>query len=102
MGERFVRITLRAGELPGFRAAVIACSRDEERELCEWLLGQLASLEASALATEPGTEFTFAPPPGGAALAQRALKELRAKPLRRRQRRDRERGRRSAVGRRGH
>ena len=47
MGERFTRITLRANELVGYRAAVIACSLAEERELCERLLGQIASLEVA-------------------------------------------------------
>jgi hypothetical protein len=82
MAERFSRITLRAHELPGYRAAVIACSRGDERELCERLLGLLASLEARALDADPATEFTFSPPPGGVRLAQRALEHLRAQPLR--------------------
>jgi hypothetical protein len=89
MGERFMRITLRADELVGYRAAVIACAHAEERDLCERLLGQLASLEAQALSADPATMFTFAPPPGGAQLARRAVEQLRAKPLRRRFRRDR-------------
>jgi hypothetical protein len=63
MAGTFWRITLRADELAGYRAAVIACSRYEERELCERLLGQLASLEAQALAADPDAELTFAPPP---------------------------------------
>jgi hypothetical protein len=95
MVPRFSRITLRADELEGFRAAVIACSRAEERELCERLLGQLASLEAQALSAAPDEELTFAPPRGGTVLARRALEHLRAEPLRRRFRR--EPVRRSAV-----
>ena len=50
MAGAFSRITLRASELVGYRAAVIACSRPEERELCERLLGQIASLETQAVA----------------------------------------------------
>ncbi len=88
MAGAFLRITLRADELAGYRAAVIACSRAEERELCERLLGQLASLETQALAAEPAAELTFAPPPGGSALAHRAVEHLRAQPLRRRFRRE--------------
>lgn len=84
MAQRFTRMTLRADELAGYRAAVIACSRADERDLCERLLGQLASLEAQALLADPATQFTFAPPPGGLALARRAVEHLRAKPLRRR------------------
>jgi len=94
MGRRFGLITLQAHELAGYRAAVIACSRDEERELCERLLGLMASLEAKALDCEPDAELTFYPPPGGAELAQRAVENLRAQPLRQRFVRDR---RRSAV-----
>ena len=88
MTERFPRITLRASELPGYRAAVIACSRDDEHELCERLLGQLASLEAQAFGADPSAEFSFVPPSGGLRLAQRALEHLRAAPLRRRFRRE--------------
>jgi hypothetical protein len=84
MGQGFPRITLRASELVGYRAAVIACSQPQERELCERLLGQIASLESQAVAGESDSELTFAPPAGGAALAQRALEHLRAQPLRRR------------------
>jgi hypothetical protein len=84
MAGAFSRITLRADELPGYRAAVIASSRYEERELCERLLGQLASLEAQALGADSAAELSFAPPPGGSALAHRAVQYLRAQPLRRR------------------
>ena len=84
MGKSFGRIILQAHELPGYRAAVIACSRDDERELCERLLGQIASLEAQALDSDPQAELTFTPPPGGGALARRAVEHLRARPLRRR------------------
>jgi hypothetical protein len=97
MADRFRRITLRADELTGYRAAVIGCSRVEERELCERLLGQIASLEAQALDADPATEFTFAPPRGGAQLARRAVEQLRAQPLRRRP--PRPRARRSAFAR---
>ena len=44
-------LTVRASELARFRAAVIDCTRPEEQEACERLLGQLAFLE-----TGPGTE----------------------------------------------
>ena len=88
MTERVLRITLHARELPGYRSAVIACSREDERDLCERLLGQLASLEAQAFDADPGAELTFVPPPGGARLAHRALEHLRAQPLRRRVRRE--------------
>jgi hypothetical protein len=86
MGERFRRITLRADELPPYRAAVIECALAQEHELCERLLGQLASLEAQAFDADPTHPFTFAPPPGGAQLARRALDHLRRQPLRRRPR----------------
>jgi hypothetical protein len=86
--QRLPRITLRVDELEGFRAAVIACSREDEHDLCERLLGQLASLEAQTFGADPDTELTFAPPSGGLRLAQRALEHLRAQPLRRRFRRD--------------
>ena len=66
MDGKFSRITLRADELVGYRAAVIACSLAEERELCERLLGQIASLESQAVHGAPDAELTFAPPPGGA------------------------------------
>jgi hypothetical protein len=95
--DRFGRITLRAQELPGYRAAVIACSRSDELELCERLLGQLASLEAQALYATPDVQLSFAAPPGGADLARRAVAHLRAQPLRRRF--TRERAPRSALGR---
>lgn len=97
MAERFPRISLRADELASYRAAVIACVRSEEHDLCERLLGQLASLETQAHPAEPETEYTFAPPPAAAALAQRAVEHLREKPPRRRFRRERGREPRSAV-----
>jgi hypothetical protein len=84
MGKSFGRIILQAHELPGYRAAVIACSRDDERELCERLLGTLASLEAQAMDADPDSELEFYAPPGASALAQRAVDNLRARPLRRR------------------
>ena len=67
-------ITLRPDELPTFRAAVIACTSTAERESCERLLGQIASLEA---ATSDG-RVAFVPPPRSAALAYRAVAVLRA------------------------
>ena len=100
MADRLTSITLRADELAGYRAAVIACSHGEDRELCERLLGQIASLETLAHAVPPETPFTFAPPPGGMRLARLAVEHLRKQPLRRRFVRegDRERRRpRSAV-----
>ena len=84
MSDRFSRITLRADELAAYRAAVIACSHGEDRELCERLLGQIASLEALAHAVGPDTPFTFAPPPGGVRLARLAVEHLHRQPLRRR------------------
>ena len=89
MGQGSLQITLQASELVGYRAAVIACSQQDERELCERLLGQIASLEAAqTVAGQRDTELTFAPPAGGAALAQRALEHLHAQPLRSRFRRE--------------
>lgn len=82
------RITLRADELAGFRAAVIACSPADDREPCERLLGQIASLESQASMASPDSELTFAPPAGTEALARRALENLRAKPLARRFKRE--------------
>jgi hypothetical protein len=82
MGQGYPQITLRASELVGYRAAVIACSRPDESGLCERLLGQIASLEAQSVADARDAELTFAPPAGGAMLAQRALEHLRAQPLR--------------------
>ena len=38
-------LTVRASELQRYRAAVIECTRPEERAACERLLGQLAFLE---------------------------------------------------------
>jgi hypothetical protein len=67
-------IAIRAAELPAFRAAVIACARPSERHGCERLLGQLASLESTAI--EP--ELRFIPPSASAALARRAMQHLRA------------------------
>lgn len=95
MDGRFSHITLRADELAGYRAAVIACSRADEPELCERLLGQLASLEAQALSVAPDTQFTFAPSGRALGLARRALEHLHAQPLRRRF--TREPARRSAL-----
>jgi hypothetical protein len=84
MAERFSGITLRADELAAYRAAVIACSHGEDRELCERLLGQIASLETLARSVDPWTPFTFAPPPGGLPLARLAVEHLRRQPLLRR------------------
>jgi len=88
MAEKSTRIRLRADELVGYRAAVIACSPADARELCERLLGQLASLEAQAIGVPPDTELNFVPPAGGLQLARRALEHLRTQPLRRRFRRE--------------
>jgi hypothetical protein len=93
MDRRFARISLDPVELAPYRAAIIACSRGDEQELCERLLGQLASLEAKALSAAPGGVLEFVPPRGGSALARRALEHLRAQPLRRRARFERERAR---------
>jgi hypothetical protein len=93
MAQRFARMTVRVDELAGFRAAIIASREPGEDEVCERLLGQLASLEARAIDADPGAELMFAPPPGGTALARRALEHLHARPLRRRIRRERERER---------
>ena len=75
---------MRADELAGYRAAVIACSHGEDRELCEKLLGQVASLEALAGSVPPDTPFTFAPPPATIGLARLAVEHLHKQPLRRR------------------
>ena len=99
MADRFTSITLRADELAGYRAAVIACSHGEDRELCERLLGQIASLEALAYAVPPETPFTFAPPPGGMRLARLAVENLHKQPLRRRFVREGDRERRRARSR---
>ena len=77
---RFGTLTLRADELPSFRAAVIACAAAEDRDACERLLGQIASLEGRS--AEPYDELAFSPPSGARDLAERALAELRVHPLR--------------------
>ena len=74
--EASAMIALRAGELSAFRAAVIACALPHERERCERLLGQVASLEARA--DGHAAELRFAPSAGSVALARRALAHLRA------------------------
>jgi hypothetical protein len=53
---------------------VISCARPEERDQCERLLGQLASLEARSA----GPTLEFVPGPLSAPLARRAFARLRA------------------------
>jgi hypothetical protein len=72
MAEHSPTITLRADDLPAFRSAVIACAHPAEREHCERLLGQLASLEARA----PAAMLEFIPGRTTAQLARRALEHL--------------------------
>ncbi len=67
-------IHLPADDLPAYRTWVISCARPEEREQCERLLGQLASLEARA----DGATLEFVPGRQSAPLAARALGRLRA------------------------
>jgi hypothetical protein len=67
-------ITLRQDELGAYRAAVIASASNADREACERLLGQLASLEAAAPA---GCCLAFLPQPRSHALAHRALRAMR-------------------------
>jgi len=78
---RFGTLTLHAEELASFRAAVISCAEEEDRDACERLLGQISTLEARA---HEGDEVTFTAPPGSQDLANRALIHLRTKPLPRR------------------
>jgi hypothetical protein len=66
-------ITLSADELPAFRSAIIACAHPAERERCERLLGQLASLEAGAAAAA----VEFIPGRSTGPLARRALDHMR-------------------------
>jgi hypothetical protein len=73
-------ITLQMHELPAYRAAVIVCAHADERERCERLLGQLASLEAQGDAAV--SQLRFAPPSRSAVLARRALEHLRRSPAR--------------------
>jgi hypothetical protein len=77
---RFGSLTVRADELASFRAAIIACAAEEDRDACERLLGQIASLEGRY--ADSDAELSFSPPPGARDLAQRALAELRGRPLR--------------------
>jgi alpha-D-ribose 1-methylphosphonate 5-triphosphate synthase subunit PhnH len=65
-------ITLHADDVPAFRSAIIACARPVERERCERLLGQLASLEAAT----PAATLQFIPARTTALLARRALEHL--------------------------
>jgi hypothetical protein len=76
---RFGSLTLRADELASFRAAVIGCAAEEDRDACERLLGQLASLEDRYAGSD--AELSFSPPAGARDLAERALAELHAQPL---------------------
>jgi hypothetical protein len=76
MADRLTTITLRTDEIPAYRAAVIACALPHERDGCERLLGQLASLESNAIV--PGESLHFAPGRRSAQLADRALARLRS------------------------
>ena len=67
-------IVLGAAELPTYRAAVISCSTIADKERCERLLGQIASLEAQR---RLGDVLTFIPPARTSDLAYRALARLR-------------------------
>jgi hypothetical protein len=82
MADESATITLRFDELAAYRAAVIACALPEERERCERLLGQLASVEARA--AMPSARLQFAPGRRTAQLAHRALAMLRDERGRRR------------------
>jgi hypothetical protein len=75
MAGRFGTITLKRTELATYRAAVISCAQDSERDDCERLLGQLASLEAAGPAGDASVTFTA--PPGARRLASRALEHMR-------------------------
>ena len=79
-------LTVRASELPRFRAAVIECTRPEEQGACERLLGQLAFLETGPGGTTGAHEVIFSPPAGSSALARRALDRMRTELFRRRRR----------------
>ena len=79
-------LTVRASELARFRAAVIDCTRPEEQEACERLLGQLAFLETGPGGNRGADEVTFSAPPDSAELTRRALERMRTELFRRRRR----------------
>ena len=79
-------LTVRASELARYRAAVIECTKPEERAACERLLGQLAFLETGPGGTTGAHEVTFSAPPDSAELAGRALERMRTELFRRRRR----------------
>jgi hypothetical protein len=72
MADHARTIIISAADLPAFRAAVIACAEPAERERCERLLGQLASLEAAA----PDATLRFVPTRATERLAHRAAEQL--------------------------
>jgi hypothetical protein len=73
MADPATSIQLPASDLSAYRTWVISCASPEEREQCERLLGQLASLEARATSAT----LEFVPGPRSAPLANRALAHLR-------------------------
>ena len=78
MADDTTTIILAAGDLPAFRAAVIACTEPAEHGRCERLLGQLASLEAGAT----NATVRFVPHRDTTTLARRALAQLEQAPQR--------------------
>jgi hypothetical protein len=74
MADESATINLGIDEVAAYRAAVIACALPEERERCERLLGQLASVEARAAIHS--ARLQFAPGRRTAQLAHRALSML--------------------------
>lgn len=79
-------ITLRASELEAYRAAVIDCAGEDERQACETLLGQIAFLETGPGGTTGADEIAFTPPPASADLARRSVERMRSEMFRRRRR----------------
>jgi hypothetical protein len=77
MADAPVTITLGRADIPAFRAAVIACTEPADRQRCERLLGQVASLEATAT----GATVRFVAAGDTAPLARRAQEHLRAHDL---------------------
>jgi hypothetical protein len=73
MADHTMPIELPAPDAAAYRNAVIDCARPGEREQCERLLGQLASVEAPAASS--GT-LRFIPWRDTADLARRALAQL--------------------------
>jgi hypothetical protein len=82
MADESATIALRGDELAAYRAAVVVCALPDERECCERLLGQLASVEARE--AMPSARLEFAPGRRTARLAHRALAMLRDERVRRR------------------